>query len=304
MDVARIHLDWASLEVAPGRYNEEELREQLEKFAELGLSPMLSIYTVDSEGYVLPDDLLIDGLTIVDGMSIDDPAIVSRYKALLDWAVPMAQEYGVWAITIANEPGFPAEDLPEQKASFVNFWRAARDHIHALDDELPVTVTIAADTVANQPAFAASVLEIVDVACFNYYAVGQDTVEETLIDVQADMTALLAAADGKHVIFQELGSYSGYAENSRVGSSEQKQANFFDAAFQIIRSTERLRAAFVFQLHDPSPEVGALYTDLLRQEGIDEDFILSFEEKLLTIGLIRFEDGRHKLALEKFMEAL
>ncbi|MEL6181383.1 MAG: hypothetical protein AAFS10_20665, partial [Myxococcota bacterium] len=127
MEVGRLQIDWADLETGPGQYNEAPLREGLARMKEDGLKPFVSIYAVDSEGLVIPADLFDENspTQIVDGRSLDDPDILARYRAVLDWAVPLIVEEGGWVLSIANEPEGYMEDYLDESPAVIAFFADA-----------------------------------------------------------------------------------------------------------------------------------------------------------------------------------
>jgi hypothetical protein len=52
---------------------------------------------------------------------------------------------------------------------------------------------------------------------------------------------------------------------------------------------------------DWSPEVTAIFAQLLEEEGLPQAFIDQFSESLETIGLIHYVDGTKKDAWDEFL---
>lgn len=85
-------------------------------------------------------------------------------------------------------------------------------------------------------------------------------------------------------------------------SSSEKQGIFFDAFFQRMQSEPQLRVAIVFQLVDWSPDTTDLIMKPFEDEGLPEEFLFAYIESLLTIGLIRYEDGSQKQGWNEFLK--
>ncbi len=307
MKIGRVHLDWSSLETAPGRYDLTPLRDALTALTDDGLAPLVSIYTVDSEGYVVPPDLMSADTEefLVDGKRLDDADVLARYRALLDQALPIIAEHGGWGILLANEPEAVFDADPSAVSALRNLVVDARDHIHKSYPDLAVSATLTMSDPFGERDLSELITEF-DFATFNYYplAASLDALEPTVEKVRSDFDAIVAAARGREVVIQELGCPSGYGPDTTVmGASEAMQRDFFRRAFAEIESRDQVRAAFVFQLVDWSPGLAAELGESLRAEGFPE-FADRFEEWLRTSGLITYDLGAEKPAWAEFIAAL
>jgi hypothetical protein len=247
---------------------------------------------------------------IVDGLSLDSPRVVDRYNALLDWAVPMIVEEGGWGLGIANEPEGYIEDHPTGRDGVVPFYQQVIEHAHSIDGRLPITVTLTSSILDRPDPFFAPTLEAIDFASFNYYClkvtdrfVLRGPIEQTVPD---DIQTLVAHADGKEVIFHELGCPAGYSDKpSIIGTSAATQQRFFDLAFAAIKSEPKVRFASVFLMVDWSTSLfDSVYRPILEQAGLPAVFIDSFEEWLTTSGFITYQDGRERPSWATFIAAL
>ena len=109
---------------------------------------------------------------------------------------------------------------------------------------------------------------------------------------------MIDVAGEKYVVIQELGMYSG---NTTLNSSQETQRKFFEVFFKEMKNEPQLRAAFNFQLVDWSPEVTAIFSEELVNEGASEEFVNQFAESLTTMGLIHYTDGSRKKAWNEFL---
>jgi hypothetical protein len=311
MRTARIQLDWASVESAPGEYDKDALRSELERLQEDGLVPFVGIYAVDSGGLVLPEDLMDTGTAtgIRDGMSLDDPSIRSRFREMLNWAVPMIVEHGGYVLSIANEPAAYMEEHPDETDSVIRFYEEAVAHAHSIDPELAMTVTLTSTAALQDKFFHEDVLNLVDVATYNYYClkltdrfVLRAPLSET---VTRDLDTLVDASAGKEVIFQELGCPAGWTDReSVIGTSEQTQKEFFERALPAIRARGKIRAAYVFQMVDWSEELTQTIVDDFVGEDVSQAFVDSFKEWLETIGFVTYEQGRIRPSWDVFLQSV
>ena len=291
MAVGRLQIDWPELEPAPGQYDEAALRDRLETLSEQGLQPFLTLPAYDSDGPVLPADL--------QGLAIDDPALIARFQQLMDWVIPLLEEEGGWGITIANEPDNFFTEIPGLADQIRTFVTESRAHIHQLSPGMAVTVTL---NIGNMPASRAE-MELLrtemDIVCFNLYGSGLFPIDQpyTEAEIEAEMDAVLDFAQEKAIVFQELGMHS---NADLLNSSEAIQAAFFDTFFTRMQAEPQMRAAFVFQLVDWSPEAIAVLNTAF-EDDTPEEFIEQYGAVLAAIGLIHYEDGRRKAAWERVM---
>lgn len=286
MSVGRLQIDWPELEPAPEQYDEAALRVRLETLSEQGLQPFLTLPAYDSDGPVLPADL--------QGMAIDDPALVTRFQQLMDWVIPLLEEKGGWGITIANEPDNFFAERPELAAQIRTFLVESRTHIHELSPSMAVTVTLNIGNITASRAEMELLRPEMDIACFNLYGSGLFPIDQpyTEAEIEAEIDAALDFAQEKAAVFQELGMHS---NTDLLNSSEAIQAAFFDTFFSRMQTEPQMRAAFVFQLVDWSPEAIAVLNTTY-EEDVPEEFIEQYSAVLASIGLIQYEDGRQKAA--------
>lgn len=309
MDVSRIQVDWAELEPRPGDYDTKRLEALLAQMEADELQSFVLLSTIDSDGYTIPSDLKNDEseTLLADGMRFDDLRIVQRFRALLDWVVPMVVDHGGWVLSVGNEPGNFLSDAPEAERPMVNFLAAAREHAHGIDPRLAITMTLAYWNLEQGHSFHIPILEKSDVASFNYYASDTDVFfDDNPASINNEIDTMLAAAGEKYLIFQELGAAAGYDRfPSQMNATKKKQAAFFDAVFTRMEAEERMRVAVVFQLVDWDPKlVEEVYTRPFLQEGLPEDFVLRFAESLETIGLLRFASGTKRRAWRRVLKQI
>lgn len=294
MSIGRVQIDWPELEPVAGQYDEAALRDALQKVSERGMQPFLTLSVYDSDGPVLP--------AYLQGQNVDDPEVIARFAALMDWVVPTLQEQGGWGITIANEPDNFFAERPELAPQIRTFLTESRAHIHGLSPEMAVTVTL---NIGNMPA-SRTEMELLrpemDIVCFNLYGSGLFPIDQpyTAAEIEAEMDAVLDFAQDKAIVFQEVGMHS---NTDLLNSSEAIQAAFFDTFFSRMQQEPQMRAAFIFQLVDWSPEAIAVLNSTW-EEGVPEEFIEQYGAVLASIGLIRYDDGQRKAAWERVLHWL
>ena len=126
---------------------------------------------------------------------------------------------------------------------------------------------------------------------------------DRLVDSLTELRQVPRRYGWKEVVLHELGCPAGWTHrDSVIGSSEAKQQEFFELAFQQFRSTPELRAAYVFQMVDWSQELTELYVEAFEDEPLPPDFLDSFKEWLETSGFITYYEGRIRSAWAVFLE--
>lgn len=293
METARVQMDWADLDLGNGVWDRTPLEDALEEMSDQGLKPFVGIYAIDSEGLVVPADLADDSTStgLTGGIRMDDPTVIARYQAMLDWAMPLITSHGGFVLSIANEPEGYLDQRPTQTNAVTNFYRAAIDHAHTVEPDLAMTVTQTSSVLDGpRPEFAA-VIDAVDIVAYNYYClelawpafVMRAPVDQRVVE---DLDALLDAAAGKEVWMHELGCPAGWS-NSVIGATTDQQTLFFESAFAAMETRPRLRGVTVFQMVDWSESLfDGLYGDVMLAEGLPPLFVDSFDEWLTTVGLL------------------
>ena len=308
MDVGRVQSDWGVLEPKPGEFNKGALEEALQDMKAKGVHPFVTITTLDTENYSMPPFLMDEkGERLRDGLNMGSPTIIEGFKKVLDWVVPMCKQYGVWALSIANEPETIFKDHPEEADGLVQFLRASREYAHGICPDLAVTVTLGSSGVFDKKPWTAPLVSESDVACFNYYGIDHLTMEvyDDFSRVQTYMGALLKAADGRYVMLQEWGCPAGYTDKpSPMKTSPEKQREFFKTSIDTMAKEPQFRIAFAFQLLDWSPQLTKQFNEGFFKAGAPESIVRKLEEWLLTAGLVRYEDGAPRPAWSAYLEGL
>jgi hypothetical protein len=295
MSVGRLQIDWPELEPSPNTYRKDEFKQELSGMQDQGLQTFLLISAYDSEGPVVPSDL--------KGKDFDDPELIQRFRDLMDWVIPLLGEYGGYLISISNEADNSFEEVPGLDRQILVFLSEVKEHIRTLDPNMAVTVTIAEGSLDDDTPGIDALLEVCDVACWNFYGAKSRVsspyfVAQSEDEIRADIRRMLDVSGEKNIVIQELGMYSG---NTILNSSRETQRRFFELFFTEMKRTERIKAAYIFQLVDWAPEVTEIFKRLLEEEGVPQDFIDQFSESLETVGLIDYDTGERKQAWHEFV---
>ncbi len=308
MKIGRVQTDWGILEPEAGKYVKAELERALQDQKSKGLKPFISLTTMDTGGYSMPPFYMEDGgEKLKGGMTMGSPEITAGFNRLLDWLVPLCKEYDVWAISIANEPETMFEEFPGEIEGLSTFLRSARQHAHSLNPDLAITVTLGAGAVLDNERWIKRLVAESDIATFNYYALNHNTLDVLgdMALVKAHIKQLMAAAGDRYVVIQELGCPAGYeGKPSTMRASLEKQKRFFETMAESIAAHPKLRAAFVFQLVDWSPELAKWFNESLLGEEAAGSTGDKLTEWIMTTGLIRFADGEARPAWPIFLDTI
>ncbi len=307
MKVARVQMDWPDVEPTQGTYKKEELTKRLQRYHTKGLALYLLLCTADTEGLNYPEDLLAKGgKTLAGNMDPDNPVIVQRYKTMLDWAIPIARKHGVYCISVGNEPDARHKDNPTFMAHFIKFVASVRDYAHTIDPDIAITYTSTCDPALDPGrTYGKDIADAVDIVSFNFYGFGKrggldlKATEETF-------RGMIGLSKGKPILIQELGCSSIQNPDRKWqfhASSPDLQRQFFEWAFKIIRSTQQIRAAHVFQLVEHSPSIDKFYRDEFGS-GMPKEWTRNLCDWLKGLGLISFETAEKKPAWNEFLKGL
>ena len=288
--VARFMIDWVDVEPDRGDVRVDEIEEWLASTTDQGLQPMVSIVALDLSGTDVPDWL---------GGFDPEPA-AAAYLAMAEQVVPILERHDVWLFAIANEP--PLGDYDgDELADFATFAELVMAGMDELAPDLATTFTFAGgDPFIDDPAIERMV-DAVDVLSVNHYCLDATLQVTGLDDIAGPIDRIVARAGSLPVVFQEFGCPAA----TSMGSSDEYQLAWFDAALAHIAASEQVRAAFVFEFLDWSPETFALdygsVVDVLIEE-VGEAFTTRFEDWVLTSGLVRI-DGTTRPAFDLYLEA-
>ena len=314
MRVKPLEFGWPDIEPREGRYRLGEMRERLRSHAENGWRPLVFLRVIDSDDITIPNYLKggKDAVSLKD-IDVSAPRIIERYNVLMNEVVPLVREYGGFAILVSNEPDNFLTPNPELTGQVVSFIQAARAHIHSIDKDMAVGVALSngfdydddRDRLRGPLPHHRAIINASDIAVFNLYCQAVP-VSRQAATVRRRIASRISAANGKHVIFQEVGCPSGGAE----GFSPEHQRNFFESYFNAIANTP-VRVSVVFQLVDWTQKTIEFYGNALKPLLASEpafrdnpDLIFVFLDQLSSIGLVDAKTGEPKPAWFEFLKEL
>lgn len=254
--------------------------------ADQGLKTHLLISAYDSGGPDVPSYL--------SGLDFDDDKVINSFKNLMNWVIPMLAANNGYAISVSNEPDNAFQDDKNLVKKVVNFFKPVRDHIHGINDNIGVSITMNTVNLSNSEKDTEKIMREVDYACFNLYGVGLFPLDLPYMKQQNEnnIQEMLDFSGSKNIVIQELGMHS---DTDLLNSSEVIQQDFFNTFFSFMEKESRIKVAYVFQLVDWSPETVDLINASFDAET-PQWFIDQYERVLETLGMIDYTTGKTKLA--------
>jgi len=283
-EVVSLSLFWDDIETQPGEYaptpNWLEIANAYYPARDVKLSLVISV--IDTNNKRLPADLA--------DAPFDDPAVIGRFKGLLDYVFSQIPDLEITSLAIGNEiDGYLGAD-PSLWRQYQTFYEAASAHARAMRPDLPVGTKA---TFAGLTGYARERLQELnrssDVIMVTYYPLNDDfTVKDPSV-VAADFEALIAVYPDRPIYVLE----AGYPSSADCGSSEPKQAAFVRQLFRAWDAhASQIQLLFFTWLTDlPHSSVG----DLTDYYAVSDN---RFAEFLRTLGLRTYSgSGSDKQAL-------
>ena len=269
---------WTSIEIAPGVYENDDLATANAFYPAYGVPVRLMISPVQTNTKVVPSDLA--------DAPFDDPALIARFNAMLDWVATQLPNLTVAGIILGNEYDVYLGSDPAAWAAYTAFYAATAAHARRLWP----TARISAEAtlpgaVGPMLAYNQALNQHSDVLSVSYYPLNPNFTVQAPGVVQAafdEVCALYALP----VDFEEIGYPSGELNKSSLAL----QGEFVHEVFLAWdRHADQVRMVDFTWMHD----VGSLVARLIsRFYGIRNP---RFTAYIATLGL-RTADGADKPA--------
>jgi hypothetical protein len=229
---------WSSLEADAGKLDVRRVRDDIAFAQSRGLRILLGVQVINTTAKETPADL--------QNVPFDDARMRARFHTLIDSIASVLPN--VTYLSIGNEVGTYLSSTSGWDA-YRAFYTEGAGYIRAKAPTVLVGVTNEYLRAAGPDRSQAAALNAAsDIAVFTYYPLGSNFHVTGPTATRSAFPDMLALANGKPVIVQELG----YPSASLLGSSEQQQADFFtDAIAQwAAQRSEQMPFLNVFLLHD------------------------------------------------------
>lgn len=275
---------WADLEPEKGDYSMDSLAKAFKYSTKL--KRFVGIQIVDITKKNLPSGMSKDKL--------DTARILKRFHKFLE-KLKRVTGGKMSYISLGNEADVYFSKHPKELDDYISFYGKAKEEVEKVFPGCKTGITIKAENLltGKEPnATSKKLLEVSDVAMFNYYPV-QNYKPRKPEQVEEDMAKLKEMSGDKPIVFQEIG----YPTNKKLGSSEKSQAQFVQLTFKQLLADDRVKFANFMMLHDFTPAIA----DFLAQNyGFTNK---NYRPMVQTLGF-RKSTGKPKLAWEAFKKAV
>ncbi len=278
-----INKTWSELEPKKRQYKQlHQLGKDFKENTEAGRKVLFGFQPINTTKREVPPDL--------EKVKWDDPAMIGRYQEFLDHLALDVTKQPVY-FSLANEADVYFEIHPEELDAFLDFAKRAARLTKQNFPQAKTGITVTFEGYqGKRTEIVKKLLAASEVAIFTYYPLF-DLKLQPVKDVNGHFDKIVAAAEGKQIVMQEVG----YPSAPELGSSEEQQAEFFKEALSDIKWRPEIKFAGLFMLHDFAP---GLCDDLVKYygfTGLPEDIKVKFRAFLCTLGVKKF-DGTEKPA--------
>ena len=222
--VVSIPLQWDENESEPGVFGSQPnwLAIANQYYPTRGMKLVLGINPIDTGRLRLPDDLA--------KRAFDDPLVIRRFKALLDWALSQVPDIELAALVIGNEiDGYLGADAVRWRA-YTRFLNEMIAYVKTTRPRLVMGTKVMFFGFADKDKrkFVSTINQKTDAWMVTYYPLKSDFTVRNPKDVPRDMEWLVRHFPDKPLYFME----AGYPSGAVCASSEAKQAEFIRQLFR------------------------------------------------------------------------
>jgi hypothetical protein len=180
--------------------------------------------------------------TDIETLAFNDSAVKTRYRALIDQAVPYLNA-SVKYVSLGNEVDTYLSSNPSEWTQYKELIEDARTYLKSSKPNILVGVTTTFEGASStQTANITSLNENMDIIIYTYYPLNFSTM--TARDpstVSTDMASMVSLANGKPLVIQEWG----YPSSTVVSGSLQEQADFVTNTFTAWRQHGSDKVPFI-----------------------------------------------------------
>jgi hypothetical protein len=276
-----LYFNWVMVEQGPGQYSDGDLVAANNFFPRYGMRVSFMITPITANKVIVPPDL--------QGLPIDDPYLIARFNAMLDYFASKTPDIDVATVLLGNEIDAYLGMDGDAWRQYAVFYEQTSTHARHLwpDARISVQVQYSA-AVGRQSRFVRAINSDTDFLCVSYYPLwGLFWVKQPAV-VHEDFDIITAMYPDMEIEFSELG-YPAHRQNR---SSREKQEQFIRETFRAWDDHECQVKKIVFTwMHDWNPDVIRLW---MRLYGVP---LPSFGYYLGSLGLRTYHgDGMDKPA--------
>ena len=276
LQTVSLSIQWDEIETSPGVYAPEPNFLAIANlyYPTQNVPLDLMIGTIDTNHMRLPEDLR--------DKSFDDPEVIERYSALLDFVFSQLTDAEVNSLAVGNEINAWIGDDPVKWQEYIQFYKAIVEYVHTNWPDVSVGSKVMFNALAgNESGEVMKLNTSSDVIMVTYYPLHEDfSVQEPEV-VHKDFQIVADLYPNRSIWFMEIG----YPSSPQNDSSEVKQAKFIQHAFQAwdTHADQIQLLNFVWLTDIPASQV-EVYEDYY---GLSDEGFLSY---LASLGL-RHSEG-------------
>jgi hypothetical protein len=282
-EVVSLSVFWDEIETEPMEYRPDPNWLEIANtyYSSRGVQVSLVISVIDTVNKRVPNDLA--------NTPFDDPAMIERFRGLLDYVFSQIPDLELTSLAIGNEiDGYLGTDT-DLWLQYQEFFEATSAYARTLHPGLLIGSKA---MLSGLTGYAREELQALnqfsDVIMVTYYPLNDDfTVRDPSV-VETDLAEVVAEYEGRPIFVLE----AGYPSSSASGSSEEQQADFVSELFRAWDAhASQIPVLFVTWLTDlPQSSVN----DLSDYYSLTDH---RFAEYLRTLGLRTYPgSGRDKAA--------
>ncbi len=213
---------WDELETAPSTFNPTNNLSVANSYYPAFNTPvLLTIPVLDTTRRRVPADL--------SAVDFDNPVMIARFKALLDWAFTQIPNLELTTLSIGNEIDSVLGSNNAEWQKYETFFAAVSEYARTKRANLIVGVkTTFAGMTINSTSRVQSINAHADAAFVTYYPLNADFTVKSPNVVSTDFGTVVSLYPNKPIYFHE----AGYPSSSATNSSEALQARFVEEIFK------------------------------------------------------------------------
>jgi len=223
-----------------------------------------------------------------------DRKLQDRLFGLLDAMAPALNGNVQWFM-IGYESNEYFNRHPNEIGDFIELYRQAKSHLQQRVPGIKVSTTLMFSGLGDLDTRFSNLNRDLDVLALTYMPLNSDFSVQDPSVIPRDFARIKEFANGRKIVFQEIG----YPSSPVVGSSEEKQAQFYRLAFEEInRDPSAFSAINWMTLGDLSDNTTRQFSQYYGLKGADK-----FEADLQTMGVFD-KRGQPKKSWDVFREQM
>jgi hypothetical protein len=278
--------NWAEIEVKPNNYSLYNVNQLAAISTDKSLQIYYTLRLFNGSSRDVPSDL--------QRVRWMDPRMRARVLRLIEAVAPVLKDHAKW-FTFGYEVDSYFARHPGEAAEFAQLYRLAAARMKELVPGIQVSSTFTFAGLHQLDGALAGLRSDMDFLAVTYCPVNADFTVEQPDVLPRDFALLRQRAEGQKIVFQELA----YPSSHDAGSSEDKQAEFYETAFRELgRTPGAFEAVNFMMLADLSEAAASRFADSYGLNGYG-----AFKALIQTLGMFDGK-GRPKKAWTVFVDAI